>query len=200
MQMAFFYDQTRCIGCYACVVSCKQWNQVPPGPVKWRRVLTMENGIYPDVSVRFLSMACCHCENPACVYVCPVSAITKREKDGIVIVNTAACLGGKRCGFACRNACPYDAPQFDVEEYAQMQKCNFCVERLNENKKPICVEACITKALDAGPFEELRRKYDQIREAEGFAYSPRLKPSVLFRPRPNDKVIYGASPSLVHSG
>jgi anaerobic dimethyl sulfoxide reductase subunit B (iron-sulfur subunit) len=160
----------------------------------------MEKGKYPDVSVRFLSMACCHCENPACVYVCPVNAITKREKDGIVIVNKAACLGGKRCGFACRNACPYDAPQFDVEEYAQMQKCNFCVERLNENKKPICVEACITKALDAGPFEELRRKYDQIREAEGFAYSPSLKPSVLFRPKPNDKVIYGASPSLVHSG
>jgi anaerobic dimethyl sulfoxide reductase subunit B (iron-sulfur subunit) len=191
MQMAFFFDQTRCIGCYACVVSCKQWNQVRSGPVKWRRVLTMEEGKYPDVSVRFLSMACCHCESPACVFVCPVNAITKREQDGIVIVNKKLCLGGKRCGFACRKACPYDAPQFDDKKYGKMQKCNFCVERLSENKKPICVEACITKALDAGPFEELRRKYDQIRETEGFTYSPSLKPSVLFRPKPGDKVICG---------
>lgn len=188
MQMAFFYDQTRCVGCYACVVSCKQWNQVPPGPAKWRRVLTMERGKYPDVAVRFLSTACYHCENPICINVCPVNAITKRARDGIVIVDKGVCLGGKKCEFACRKACPYDAPQFGAEDYAKMQKCDFCVERLKENKKPICVEACITKALDAGPLEQLKRKYNQIHETEGFRYSPSLKPSVLFRPKLNEKV------------
>jgi anaerobic dimethyl sulfoxide reductase subunit B len=188
MQMAFFYDQTRCVGCYACVVSCKQWNHIPPGPVRWRRVFTMEKGKCPNVSVRFLSIACCHCENPPCEDACPVDAITKREKDGIVIVDRGVCLGGKRCGFACREACPYDAPQFDVEEDAKMQKCNFCIERLDENKKPMCVEACMTRALDAGSLEQLKRSYNQISEAEGFAYLPGLKPSVLFKPRFHAKV------------
>jgi anaerobic dimethyl sulfoxide reductase subunit B (iron-sulfur subunit) len=183
MQMAFFYNQNRCVGCYACVVSCKQWHQIPSGPVGWRRVVTMETGKYPNVSVRFLSLACCHCEKPVCIHVCPVDAIAKREEDGIVIVDREICLGGKKCGFRCQRACPYDAPQFDVEEYSKMQKCDFCVERLSENKKPICVEACITKALDAGPFEDLKQKYDQVRETEGFTYSPRLNPSMLFKPK-----------------
>jgi anaerobic dimethyl sulfoxide reductase subunit B (iron-sulfur subunit) len=112
-----------------------------------------------------------------------VDAIAKREKDGIVIVDREICLGGKKCGFRCQKACPYDAPQFDAEEDAKMQKCNFCLERVEETKKPICVEACMTKALDAGPFEELKVKCNEIREAEGFTYSASLKPSVLFRPK-----------------
>ena len=186
MQMAFFFDQTRCVGCYACVISCKQWNQIPPGPVKWRQMLTTEKGKYPNVSVRFLSIACCHCENPECLNVCPVNAITKREKDGVVLVDREICLGGESCG-VCREVCPYDAPQFGAEADAKMQKCNFCAERLEENKKPICVEACMTRALDAGPLEQLKEKYDQISEAEGFEYSPCLKPAVLFRPRPITK-------------
>lgn len=198
MQMAFFYDQSRCVGCYACVVSCKQWNQIPCGPVKWRRVVTMETGKYPNVSVRFLSLTCCHCENPVCIHVCPVDAIAKREKDGIVLVDSEVCLGGKKCGFRCQRACPYDAPQFDVEEYSKMQKCDFCVERLTENKKPICVEACITKALDSGPLEDLEQRYDQIREIEGFTYSPRLNPSILFKPKRSGKVVHGESPIVVH--
>ena len=189
MQMGFFYDQTRCIGCLACVASCKQWNQIPPGPVTWRRLLTFERGKYPNVSASFLSMACYHCEKPACVRVCPVHAIVKREKDGIVIVDEEICLGGKVCKFVCRKSCPYNAPQFEAEEYSKMQKCNFCVERIEENKKPICVEACITGALDAGPMEELKEKYDQIHETEGFVYSSRLKPSVLFRPKRANKAV-----------
>lgn len=148
----------------------------------------MEKGKCPNVSVRFLSIACCHCQNPTCVYACPVNAITKREKDGVVIVDQGVCLGGKRCGFACREACPYDAPQFDAEEDAKMQKCNFCIDRLEENKKPMCVEACMTKALDAGPMEQLKTNYKEISEAEGFVYLPGLKPSVLFKPKFHAKV------------
>ena len=83
----------------------------------------------------------------------------------------------------CLSACPYDAPQFGVEENAKMQKCHYCIERLAENKKPACVDACTMRALDAGPMEELRRKYADIRDAEGFVYSEKLIPSVVFKPK-----------------
>ena len=180
MQMAFYFDQTRCIGCLTCVIACKQWHEVQPGPAKWRQLITTERGKYPNVTVGFLSIACCHCVEPACVEACPVGAITKRSEDGIVVVNREECLGKDSC-MLCWDACPYGAPQFRTEDNAKMEKCNFCFERLAENKKPICVEACITGALDAGPIEQLQTKYNAINEAEGFTYSQNLKPSVLFK-------------------
>lgn len=65
-----------------------------------------------------------------------------------------------------------------------MQKCNLCVNRWTEGKKPICVAACPTRALDAGPIEEIESKYGSIREAVSFTYSESLKPSVIFKPKP----------------
>jgi anaerobic dimethyl sulfoxide reductase subunit B (iron-sulfur subunit) len=153
MQMAFSFEQRRCIGCFACVTACMQWHQHMPGKAKRRRLLTLEEGKYPNVSVRFLSSACCHCAEPACVGACPAEAIHKRDEDGIVILDREVCLGAMLCGFACRDACPHDAPQFESEGERKMQKCDFCMERLSEGKKPICVEACITGALDAGPLK-----------------------------------------------
>ncbi len=101
MQMAFYYDQTRCIGCLACVVSCKQWNQVPPGPANWRRVLTTEHGKCPNVAVTFFSTTCYHCEHPTCVDVCPAKAITKMEKNGVVVVDRDKCREAAHCGIIC---------------------------------------------------------------------------------------------------
>ena len=179
MQMAFYFDQARCIGCLACVIACKQWHQVPPGPVKWRRVITIESGTYPETKAHFLSAACYHCAFPACAAVCPGEAITKRKEDGVVVVNQDNCLG-KKCRL-CLDACPYGAPQFGDDEKAVMQKCDFCADRLAEGKKPICVAACITGALDAGPIERLERKYGGGHEAIGFVNHEDLKPSVLYK-------------------
>ncbi len=93
----------------------------------------------------------------------------------------------KRClncaGRLCLRVCPYDAPQFGAEEGAKMQKCDLCLDRLAENKKPICVDACIMRALDAGDMEELKAKYGDVCEAVGFAYSSNTKPSVIFKPK-----------------
>jgi NADPH-dependent glutamate synthase beta subunit-like oxidoreductase len=93
----------------------------------------------------------------------------------------------KRClncaGHLCKDVCPYKAPQFGAEEMAKMQKCNLCAERWLSNQKPICVEACRTYALDAGPIEELIAKYGDIKEAEDFVYSPSACPSIIFKPR-----------------
>lgn len=186
MQLGFYFDQTRCIGCFTCIVACKDWNDVSAGPASWKRVITTEKGKFPDLFVAFLSTACYHCAQPACVSACPVNAITKRESDGVVLVDREACLGKNNCDM-CLQACPYEAPQFGAEENAKMQKCHFCLDRLAENKKPTCVDACPTRALDSGPIEELRAKYGDIREAEGFVYSEELVPSVIFKSKPDTK-------------
>lgn len=186
MQMGFYFDQTRCIECFTCIVACKDWNDVAAGPASWRRVFTIEKGKYPDLFIAFLSAACYHCVKPACVPACPVGAISKREQDGVVMVDREACLGKDSCE-ACLHACPYDAPQFAAEENAKMQKCHFCPDRLAKSKKPACVDSCPMRALDAGPIEELRQKYGDIREAEGFSYSEKLIPSVIFKRKEDTK-------------
>ena len=186
MQTGFYFDQTRCTGCFTCVVACKDWHDVPAGPASWMRVTTIEKGKYPDVFVAFLATPCYHCLEPACVDVCPVNAITKRAKDGIVVVDREACLGRDKCQL-CLKACPYDAPQFGAEENAKMQKCDLCLERWVEHKKPICVDACPMRALDAGTIKELRAKYGDIKEAEGFVYSEKLSPAIVFKPKKDTK-------------
>lgn len=170
------------MGCFACVVACKDWHDVPAGPASWIRVKTIEKGKYPDLFVAFLPLTCNHCLKPACVDVCPASAITKRAEDGIVTVDRDACLGKDQCGL-CLQACPYDAPQFGEEENARMQKCDLCLDRLTEGKKPICVVSCPMEALDTGPLDDLRGRYGDVRETEGFTCSEKLAPAVIFKPK-----------------
>ncbi len=98
MQMSFYFDQTRCTSCYACVVACKDWNDVPAGPASWRRVVTMERGEFPNVFVARLSGSCYHCATPLCAVVCPAEAVTKSEEDGVVIVDREKCREASRCG------------------------------------------------------------------------------------------------------
>jgi anaerobic dimethyl sulfoxide reductase subunit B len=87
------------------------------------------------------------------------------------------------CGYACSQSCPYGAPQFAEEENARMQKCDFCLDKWLVNEKPICVEACTTRALDAGPLDELKAKYGQGIDAVGFTWSAKTGPSVVIRPK-----------------
>jgi len=182
MQLGFYFDQTQCTGCYTCVVACKDWHDVPAGPASWRRVITIEEGEFPNLFVAFLATSCCHCAQPACIGVCPEQAITKRKEDGVVVVDRDKCRGKDLCDF-CLQACPYQAPQFGAEPNAKMEMCNLCLDRLAEGQKPICVEACPMRALDAGPLEELKARYGEAKKVVGFAYSTKLKPSVIFRPK-----------------
>lgn len=185
MQMAFYFDQSRCTGCYTCSIACKDWHDVSDTSVHWRRVISREWGAYPKVFLSYLSLSCNHCERPACAKACPVDAITKREEDGIVMVDRESCPGNDACEMLCKKACPYSVPQFGDEEGAKMQMCNFCLDRLVENKKPICVNACPMRALDAGSINELKEKYGDLKEAEGFTHSKKTKPSIIFKPRYN---------------
>lgn len=181
--MGFYFDQTRCTGCYACAVACKDWHDIDAGPANWMRIHAIEKGKFPDVFVAYLAAPCFHCTDPPCVKVCPVGAIVKRKTDGIVVVDSEKCTGKRECASKCLKACPWDTPQFGPEENAKMQKCNFCLDRIEGGQQTICVEACPMYALDAGPFHQLKERYGKIVEAEGFRYFKKVKPSVTFKPK-----------------
>jgi anaerobic dimethyl sulfoxide reductase subunit B (iron-sulfur subunit) len=159
MQRGFYIDTGVCMGCYSCVAACKNWNGVAPqvtaepgtqGP-QWRRVTTVESGVYPDAHIVNVSLACMHCGKPACMAVCPADAISKRTEDGIVVVDRTKCIG---C-HACAAACPFGVPQYG--EDGTMQKCNYCLDRVLEGQMPACVETCPPRALRAGTMDELSR-------------------------------------------
>jgi anaerobic dimethyl sulfoxide reductase subunit B (iron-sulfur subunit) len=131
-------------------------------------VIEITSGTFPDVKRTFLSMTCMHCGEPACVAVCPAGAITKRDEDGVVLVNDKKCIGCHYCFFAC----PFGVPQYDDT----MKKCDMCQDRLAEGKKPMCVATCPNGALHFGTMEELS-KMVQEKKAKNLAGS--TTPSVL---------------------
>lgn len=181
MQLGFYFDQTRCTGCSACRVACKDWNDIPAGPENWMLIDSMEEGECPEVFVAYMVRTCFHCEDPVCADACPVNAITKRPEDGVVLVDADVCLGREECDSKCLKACPYDAPQFGPEPGAKMGKCNLCHDRIAENKQPACVETCPVRALEVGPLEKLTAEFGDAVEAPLFKYSSRTKPSAAFK-------------------
>lgn len=98
-------------------------------------------------------------------------------------VDREQCLGKDRCGMLCRQACPYEVPQFGTEENPKMQMCTLCPGRLAAGQKPICVAACPMRALDAGPLDELREQYGEVKQVEGFAHAATTNPSIIFKSR-----------------
>jgi anaerobic dimethyl sulfoxide reductase subunit B (iron-sulfur subunit) len=180
-QMGIYFDQTRCTGCYTCAVACKDWHDIEAGPINRMRITPHEKGEFPNLFAAYLAVACCHCESPPCETVCPADAITKRKADGIVIVDKEKCIGDEACPAACLKACPWDAPQFDSQRGAKMDKCDLCRDRLDSGQQTICVEACPMYALDIAPLQELRQKYGNEVTATGFRYRKKFKPSVVFK-------------------
>ena len=105
-QCGLFFDQTRCDGCYACAVACKDWHDIAPGPANWIRISTIEKGKYPNPFLAFNPEVCHHCLNAPCVEACPSQAICKRGEDGIVVVDREKCVGKEECGHPCSHECP----------------------------------------------------------------------------------------------
>ncbi len=151
MTYAFIFDATFCSGCKACQAACKDKNDLPLG-VLWRRVIEVSGGTWQQdgeawrntVFAYNLSMACNHCVHPKCAGVCPTGAYLVRD-DGIVLLDTAKCMG---CGY-CAWACPYGAPQYNPDA-GTMTKCNFCFDYLEQGLPPACVAACPLRVLDYG--------------------------------------------------
>lgn len=179
MQLAFYFDQTRCTGCGTCLIACKDWHDIPAGPVNWISLSCVEEGTFPEVSVVHMVRPCFHCAEPSCLNACEHNAIFKRESDGIVLVDRELCVACRDC----EDACPYGSPQFGEGDNPEMQKCDFCLDRWEEGKKPVCVAACPTRALDAGPIEDLKEKYGNLQEAVGFSYDKNIRPSLVCKPK-----------------
>jgi len=160
-QLALIIDLNVCVGCSACVTSCKEWNtsgpagfmsddnpyQKDPTGTFFNRVQTYEVGEFPKTETVHFPKSCLHCEEPPCVPVCPTGASYKRELDGIVLVDYDKCIGCKYCSWAC----PYGAREID-EHQKVMKKCTLCVDRIYDEalpeaeRKPACVLACPTNA------------------------------------------------------
>lgn len=150
-QYGFYVDTSRCIKCWACEIACKQWNGIKAGTIARRWLVEVDDGVFPDANRTFVSTACNHCERPACVENCPVGAITKREEDGLVVVDKQTCIGCQTCA----RVCPFGVPNYEPDT-GVMDKCDGCLTcgRTPEDE-PHCVATCPTKALRFGPLSEM---------------------------------------------
>jgi len=200
-QLALVIDLNVCVGCHACVTSCKEWNDrgaagplsdqnargANPSGTFFNRVQTYEAGAFPLTETIHFPKSCLHCEDPPCVPVCPTGASYKRAEDGIVLVDADKCIGCKYCAWAC----PYGAREVD-EERQVMTKCTLCVDRIYDasmsaaDRQPACVKACPTGARLFGdvkdPDSEVSRA---IRDRGGYALMPEwnTQPANQYLPR-----------------
>ena len=153
MSKGFYFDMERCVGCRVCQIACKDRLGIEHPGALTRRVRTYCAGTYPDVMVYHTTVSCNHCENPACVSNCPTGAMYKDE-EGIVVHDDATCIGCETCVAAC----PYEAPQYS-EGLDLIVKCDTCKALREAGMNPVCVDACIARALDFGEMEDLKAKY-----------------------------------------
>ena len=170
--MGFFTDTTVCIGCKACEVACKEWNQLPArnggvgtlsgdsydntlrlDGIHWRHVKFVEQ-FTPDRSEgRWLMMSdvCKHCVRAGCMEVCPTGAIIRTEFDTVVI-QSDACNGCRNCIAAC----PFGV--IDVNPASgTAQKCTLCYDRMKVGLEPACAKACPTQSINFGPIADLKK-------------------------------------------
>ena len=163
---AMTVDTIRCVGCSACVLSCKAENALPDGSFR-TRIVTETTGTYPWLAMEIRSERCNQCTDAPCVDNCPTGA-SHYGKGGIVLVDRDLCTGCK----ACLAACPYDARSIHPDGYAD--KCTFCLHRVARGLQPACATNCPTNALTFGDLNDpqseisrlLRTRRHKVLEAE----------------------------------
>lgn len=172
----FFTDTTLCIGCKACEVACKQWNQLPEdgmhltgmsydntghlGSSTWRHVSFVERpvplgGTLSNFSWLMMSDVCKHCARAGCLEACPTGAIVRTEF-GSVYIQPEICNG---CGY-CVSACPFGVVD-RREDDGRAWKCTLCYDRLKADMKPACAKSCPTESIQFGDLVQLKVKARQ---------------------------------------
>ena len=174
--LGLLFDATLCVGCKACVAACKEVNQVngtapefntPEQPywdtpldttaktfniIKMYRNGTMEKKDSEKDGYAFMKTSCLHCVDPSCVSACPVSAMKKNPKTGIVEYSADACIG---CRY-CVAACPFGIPKYDYSSpTGKIGKCELCRHREKDGKYSACAEVCPTGATLYGKVSDL---------------------------------------------
>ena len=159
IRYAMVVDTRLCVSCKACVLACKAENNVAPGHSRdW--LVEQVTGEFPVLRAENRSERCNHCTNAPCVDVCPTGASHIAE-GGVVLVTADKCTGCK----ACMAACPYDARYVTNDGF--VDKCTFCLHRVQRGELPACVTVCPTRTLVFGdlndpesPVSELLRTRD----------------------------------------
>jgi sulfite dehydrogenase (quinone) subunit SoeB len=193
-KLGLVIDLDICVGCHACATACKEWNSgghmapltdfAPYGDGAWgvwfNRVHAFEEGEGDGARTVYFPRSCLHCEEPACVTVCPTGASYKRGEDGIVLVNEDLCIGCKLCSWAC----PYGAREFD-EDVGVMKKCTLCIDRIYnehlpvEDRQPACVMVC---PVNARHFGDLGDPDSAVSEMVAGRRGADLLPELGYRP------------------
>lgn len=202
-KLAIAINKERCVGCHTCANACKMQNNVPMGML-WNRILTEGAdtldgavGEYPNLTRTYLPVQCQHCENAACLKVCPTGATYKDDK-GRVEIDYDKCIGCRMC----MSACPYtgvrsfnwEEPRYPMDfalgdadapkhQKHVVEKCIFCYQRLARGETPACMDLCPARARHFGDLDDpnsevsqliKERSYEQLLPSEG------TKPSVYY--------------------
>jgi formate dehydrogenase iron-sulfur subunit len=166
------FDSTRCIGCGACYLACKERNRLPT---------TAQDFLGDDLSAvtytvvqnrggRFVRRLCMHCEEPTCVSVCPVGALEKTAL-GPVIYHADRCIG---CRY-CMVACPFGIPRYEWRNRRpRVRKCDLCYDRVVAGMSPACAAVCPTGATLFGDRDALIEEARARLRAEPRRYAPHI--------------------------
>jgi len=175
MTKAMLIDLTRCTGCRACQVACKQWNDLPAeytvcwgcydnppdlSPTTWNRIAFYEWEEDGQPKWMFRPVRCFHCTDAPCVAVCPTGALFK-DYNGFTAYDESLCNG---CGY-CSQACPFNIPRLtdmdtikgkaNVTGKGKSSKCTFCQDRVHNGLVPACAKTCAPGAIQYGEREDL---------------------------------------------
>ena len=185
----FAIDLKRCVACGTCLLACKIENNVPEN-IQWNRVLTdggpeheTPAGTFPNLTMDNYTVACQHCENPACTKVCPVGATYKDPETGIVRQDADKCIGCRMC----MAACPYSGVRsFNWEEPVHalefatggsgapahqkhtVEKCTMCYHRTSQGGIPACTELCPGRARHWGDLDDPESEVSKVLSTRSF--------------------------------
>ena len=176
-------DMNRCTGCNMCSMSCRVEHNLPSEILYSRakteggEVFRQAGGTFPEVTMGFYTFACQHCDMPLCVAACPTGAAYKRDEDGLVLIDNEKCIGCETCVAACpyegvRSLLP-DEPTYpldfvlgDLDSQSHkpktMEKCTFCVEKIDKGERPVCIDLCPAYARYFGDLDDPESEISQV--------------------------------------